>query len=100
MSGWEQPHPRQLQLSEPSAVGRDLGFINPKHFESATWEPLLKTDVGRRQYCKFVAAMIERIRAQESSCDEVKSFVRLVVTEHNWDFLKVASPYLPELREQ
>lgn len=44
--------------------------------------------------------MIDRIRIKESSYDEIRNFVHLVATEHNWDFLKVAMPYLPELNEQ
>lgn len=100
MSKWEQPHQRLLECSEPSAIGRDLGFINRKYFEPATWEPLLRTAMGRGQYGKFVASMIERIRVKESSYDEIRNFVHLVATEQNWDFLKVAMPYLPELKEQ
>ncbi|KAL9137457.1 MAG: hypothetical protein Q9175_001346 [Cornicularia normoerica] len=99
MSIWKQPHQRLLQCSEPSATGRGLGVINRKYFESATWEPLLGTEMGRGQYSKFVASMIERIRAKESSFDEIRSFVHLVATEHNWNFMEVAMPFLPELKE-
>lgn len=100
MSEWKQPHQRLLNCSEPSATGRHLGFINRKYFEPTTWEPLLSTEMGRAQYSKFVASMIDRIRVKESSYDEIRNFVHLVATEHNWDFMKVAMPYLPELKEQ
>ena len=101
MSERAQPNPRLLECSEPTPVsGRSLGFINHKYFEPATWEPLLSTEMGRGQYGKFVASMIDRIRLKESSSDEVRRFIRLVATEHNWDFMKVAMPYLPELREK
>ena len=100
MSKWEEPRLQLLKYSEPSATGRDLGVIGQKYFESGTWEPLLTTEVGRGQYTRFVASMIERIRLKESSYDEIRSFVHLVATEHNWDFMKVAMPYLPELKEQ
>ena len=70
------------------------------YFEPATWEPLLGSEMGRGQYGKFVALMVERIRSKESSYEEIRSFVRLVATEHNWDFMKVALPFLPQLEEQ
>lgn len=100
MSQWENPPQHLIRCSEPSATGRELGVINRKYFEPATWEPLLSTDMGRGQYSKFVTSMIERIRAKESSCDEIRSFVHLVATEQNWDFMRVAMPHLPELKEQ
>ena len=100
MPEWEQPPQRLPKCSEPSATGRDLGVINRKYFETATWDPLLSTEMGRGQYGKFVTSMIERIRAKESNFDEIRSFVHLVATEHNWDFMRVAMPYLPELKEQ
>ena len=73
-----QPRERPLKYGEPSATGRGLGYINPKYLEPATWEPLLCTDMGRGQYCRFVASMIERIRVKESNFDEIKRFVHLV----------------------
>ena len=100
MSEWKQPDQRLVKCSEPSVSGRGLGVINRKYFESTTWEPSLSTEFGRGQYGKFVALMIERIRFKESSYDEIKSFVHLVAAEHNCDFMKVAMPYLPELKEQ
>ena len=100
MSEWKQPHQGLLKCSEPSATGRGLGVINRKYFEPATWEPLLSTEMGRGQYSKFVASMIERIKLKESSYDEIRSFVHLVATEHNWDFMNVAMPSLPELKDQ
>lgn len=100
MSKWERPDPWLVKISEPFSTGRDLGTINKRYFEPATWETLLTCEMGRGQYSKFVALMMERIRTKESTYDETKSFVSLVATEHNWDFMKVAVPYLPELKEQ
>lgn len=100
MSEWEQPHQRVMNYSEPRATGRGLGLINRRYFEPTTWEPLLSTEIGRGQYGKFVASMIGRIRVKESSYDEIRKFVHLVATEHNWEFMRVAMPYLPELKEQ
>ena len=100
MSVWERPNRRLLGCGEPRVSGHGLGFINHKYFEPATWEPLLSTEMGRGQYGRFVASMMERIRLEESSCDEVRSFVHLVATEHNWGFMKVAMPHLPELKEK
>ena len=78
MSGWAQPRRQLLERSKPSAAGRDLGVINRKYFEPATWEPLLGTEMGQGQYSKFVASMIERIHLKESSYDEIRSFIRLI----------------------
>lgn len=74
MIEWKQPHRRPLKCNEPSA----LGVINRKYFESATWEPLLSTEIGRGQYSRFVASIVERIRSKESSCDEIRSFLHLI----------------------
>lgn len=78
MAEWKHPHRRPLKCSEPSAIGCGLGVINRKFFESDTWEPLLSTEMGRGQYSKFVASIVERIRLKESSYDEIRSFVHLV----------------------
>lgn len=78
MSEFVPPHQQLPNWSELSATGRGLGVINRKYFESATWEPLLSNEIGRGQYSKFVAAMIERIRVKESSLDEIRSFVHLI----------------------
>ena len=100
MSKREQPHQRLLNCSGCSTPGRGLGVISRKYLEPATWEPLLSTEMGRGRYGKFVASMVERIRAKESNYDEIRNFVHLVATEHNWDFMRVAMPFLPELKEQ
>lgn len=100
MSEWIQPNQWVLHKSEPKVAGRSLGIISRDFFEPAKWESLLSTEMGRGQYSRFVASMVERIRAKESSYDEIRSFVHLIATEHNWDFMKVAMPYLPELKEQ
>lgn len=100
MSEWKQPHQRLEKCIEPRATGRGLGIINRKYFEPATWEPLLSTEMGRGQYSKFVASMIERIQLQESNYDEIRSLVHLVATEHNWDFMTIALPRLPELKDR
>ena len=91
MSGRPQSRRRLPECSEPSATGRDLGVIHRKHFESATWEPLLSTEMGRGQYSKFVASMIERIHLKESSCDEIRSFVDLIAvcTFRGCPFLRI-----------
>lgn len=100
MPEWKQPDQRLVKCSEPNVRGRGLGVINRKYFEPTAWEPLLSTEFGRGQYGKFVTLMVERIRFQESSYDEIKSFVHLVAAEHNCDFMEVAMPHLPELKEQ
>ena len=100
MSGWEHPRQGLLDCREPITTGSGLGIINRKYFEPATWDPLLSTEMGRTQYGKFVSAMVERIHIKESNFDEIRSFVHLVGTEHNWDFMRIAMPYLPELKEE
>lgn len=96
MSGWAQPRRRLLDWGGLSATGRDLGVINRKYFESATWEPLLSIEMGRSQYSRFVASMIERIRLKESSYGEIRSFVHLieVCTVRSSPFLRVPQPGL------
>ena len=100
MSELVQSHQRLLHYCEQSAIGRDLGVINRKYFSPDTWQPLLSTEMGRGQFSRFVASIIERIRVKESSYDEIRSFVHLIASEHDWDFLKLAMPHLPELKEQ
>lgn len=103
MSGWVQPRRRLLEYSEPSATGRDLGVINRKFFEAATWEPLLSTEMGRGQYSKFVASMVERIHLKESSYDEIRSFVHLIAvcTFRSSPFLRTPQPGSQDMfREQ
>ena len=80
-------------------MGRDLGVIHRKYFEPATWEPLLSTEMGRGQYSKFVASMIERIHLKESSCDEIRSFVRLIAvcTVRSCPFLRIPQPRSQDL---
>lgn len=69
--------------------------INPNYFVPATWEPL--DDVGKIQYGKFVAWMIERVQYNECTWLDVRRLVHLIATEHNWDFMNIAMPHLPDI---
>lgn len=99
MSGCAQPCQRIPDCHEPSVTGRDLGFIHRKYFEPATWEPLFRTEMGRGQYSKFVASMIERIHLKESSYDEIRSFVHLIAVCTFWScpFLRKPQPRSQDL---
>ena len=106
MPEWEEPNAARSFCGEVTPLGRGLGLglglglVNRRYFETATWEHLLGHEMGRFQYEQFVACMVERIRAKECSLDEIRSFVHLVASSANRDFLRLALPYLPELKEQ
>ena len=80
---------------ESNATGDSPITVRPRYFEPAAWEPL--SAVGKVQYGKFVAGMIERVQHNVCSWLEVRRFVHLIATEHNWDFMNVAMPHLPVL---
>ena len=100
MSEPGEPHQQSSEGSELSTTRRNLKAINRKYFDPATWEPLFSTKTGRDEYGKFATLMVERIQSNESSYQEIRSFVHLAATEDNWDFMNLATPYLPELKEQ
>ncbi len=79
--------------------GRGLGKVHPKVLESATWVERIDTFGGQCQYGKFVEAMMNRIRFEESNLQEIRRFIDLVATDENWNFLRVAQSRIPELGE-
>ena len=93
----EQEAPRQQLTmgSVPNAIDSSPRTIKPRCFVPATWEPL--NAEGKVEYGKFVAWMIERVQRNECTSLEIKKFVHLIATEHNWDFMNVAMPHLPKL---
>lgn len=80
-------------------AGRGLGKVHPKFFELETWAPCLESSMETRQYAKFVDAMMNRIRFEQSDPVEIRSFVNLIATDSNWKFMEVALPRIPELRD-
>lgn len=84
---------------ELTIAGRGMGNIDPKFFEAETWNRHLRNAMDTHQYVKFVDAMMNRIRFEESNPMEIRSFVNLVATESNWKFMEVALPRIPELQD-
>ena len=92
----QEAAPQQLTMgSVPNAVEDSPMIINPIYFVPAMWEPL--NDVGKIKYGKFVAWMIERVQNNDCTWLEVRHLVHLIATEHNWDFMNLAMPHLPDL---
>ena len=93
----EQEAPRQQLTmgSVPNAIDYSPRTVPPQYFVPATWK-LLSAE-GRLRYSNFVELMIRRIQRNECTWLEVREFVHLVATEHNWDFMNLAMPHLPSL---
>lgn len=99
MVEWRVPKNADSLKSDLKVPGRGLGKINPKYFETATWAPRLDKFDGQQQYGKFVEAMMNRIRFEESHPDEIKKFVNLLASPENWNLLRIAQSRIPELEE-
>ena len=99
MDTWEELENVGSLKSNLNVPGRGLGKVHPRVLERATWVWCIDTFEGQRQYGKFVEAMMNRIRFEESNLEEIKSFIDLMATDENWNFLRVAQPHIPELRD-
>ena len=99
MDTWEELESVELLKSHINVPGCGLGKVHPRVLESATWVWRIDTFEGQRQYGKFVEAMMNRIRFEESNLEEIKGFVDLVGTDEKWNFLRIAQSHIPELRE-
>lgn len=95
MPGQEAPSRQLTTGSVPNIIEYNIPTVEPIFFQPATWEPL--KDKGKVQYGQFVALMIERVQNNWCTWLEVRSLVFLIATEHNWDFMNLAMPHLPEL---
>ena len=99
MDTWEELKSVESLESHLNVPGCGLGKVHPRFLESAIWIWRIDTFEGQRQYGKFVEAMMNRIRFEESNLEEIKSFVDLLATEENWNFFRVAESHIPELGE-
>ena len=73
------------------------GPIADHFFVPDTWTSLLSSPLHWIKYKRFVAVMVHRIRAEESSPDEVQKFATLLGTKWYYGFMKPALPLIPEL---
>lgn len=99
MDTWEELENVESLKSNLNFPGRGLGKVHPRVLESATWAWRIDTFGGQRQYGRFVEAMMNRIRFEESNLEEIKGFIDLIATDENWNFLRVAQSHIPELGE-
>ena len=99
MDMWEEHENVESLKSDLNVPGRGLGKVHPRILESATWAWRIDTFEGQCQYGKFVDAMMNRIRFEESNPGEIKKFIDLMAADENWNFLRVAQSRIPELRE-
>ena len=99
MDMWEELENVESLKSNINVPGRGLGKVHPKVLKSATWIWCIDTFGGQCQYGKFVEAMMNRIRFEESNPEEIRRFVDLMATDENWNFLRVAQSHIPELGE-
>ena len=99
MDMWEEHENVESLKSDLHVPGRGLGKVHPRILESATWAWRIDTFEGHCQYGKFVDAMMNRIRFEESNPGEIKKFIDLMAADENWNFLRVAQSRIPELRE-
>ena len=97
-SEWEEPENAKSLKSDLQVPGRGLGHINASQFETATWLSHIKLPPGQEQFGKFVDVMMNRIRFEESNSEEVRQFVKLIASDEDWTFLRVAIPHIPELK--
>ena len=95
---WEEPNNAESLKSDLHVPGRGLGQIYPSRFETATWIPRINLHDGQQQFGKFVDAVMNRIRFEESNPEEVRQFVKLIASDENWILLRVAVPRIPELK--
>lgn len=95
---WEDPPNAHLLHNLQHVDGLGWGPIDPEDLQPQKWEPLLQNELGRGQYTRFVTGMLNRIRFEEGSIEEVKLFADLLSNE-NPAFLRVATPWIPELNE-
>lgn len=94
---WEEPPMAHLLHNKIDGVG--LGAINPQCLQPQKWEHLLKDEFGRGQYTRFITRMLNRIRFEESNREEVDLLADLIGDKDNPEFLRVAIPWIPELKE-
>ena len=95
---WEEPNNAESLKSNLQVPGRGLGQIHPSRFETVTWIPRINLHDGQQQFGKFIDAVMNRIRFEESNPEEVRQFVKLIASDENWIFLRVAVPRIPELK--
>ena len=95
----EVPKSAEFLTSSLHVHGRGLGKIHYKFFETSTWAWGIDTLWEQQQYGKFVEAMMNRIRFEESNPEEIRKFARLVASDEDWNFLRVAQSRIPELGE-
>lgn len=95
---WEEPDNAESLKSDLQVPGSGLGQIHPSRFETTTWIPHINLHDGQQQFGKFVDAMMNHIRFEESNLEEVRQFVKLIASDENWIFLRVAVPRIPELK--
>ena len=99
MDNWEELENVESLKCNLNVPGRGLGKVCPRILESATWAWRIDTFEGQCQYGKFVDAMMNRIRFEESNPAEIKKFIDLMATNENWNLLRVAQSHIPELKE-
>ena len=99
MDTWEDLETVESLKSDINVPGRGLGKVHSRFLESATWDWRIDTFGGQRQYEKFVEAMMNRIRFEESNPEEIKRFIDLMANDENWNFLRLAQSHIPELKE-
>ena len=99
MNMWEEFESFESLKSNLNVPGRGLGQVHPRILESATWAWRIDSFEGQGQYGKFVEAMMNRIRFEESNPEEIKMFIDLMAADENWNLLRVAQSHIPELRE-
>ena len=95
----QEAPPRQLTMgSVPNIIEGSRPTVDPICFLPATWEPL--KDGGKDQYGRFIAWIMKRVQSNQCTWPEVRKLVFLIATEHNWDFMNLAMPNLPDLKTQ
>ena len=83
-------------LLEEQIKSEDWNGVDSKYFAPATWKQLDKA-AGRIAYAKFIKLMIRRITKERSTTHEVKALADLIGFTEDWDFLRLAMPYLSDI---
>lgn len=71
--------------------------VHPKFFAPEAWKGI-NDNVGSSGYRKFLQLMVRRIARNKSDLfEEIVPLARLICTQSNWEFMRLALPYLPDL---
>ena len=91
-------------LNDPNGIGLPFQVesecwdgVHPKYFDPQQWGGI--NDLGGDRYKKFIQLMVRRISRNKSNVREIVDLGRLICSDSNWEFMRLALPFLPDFDE-